>query len=87
MNQFAKLRLAVEDALEEARKKKAAIQDAVNWGDLRCSSIEKVVNEQGDEYYRVWIEEVAPDAARFKEFIYQHLLSKGFMEVLVNTEW
>jgi hypothetical protein len=59
----------------------------VNWGDLCCVSAEHYVTEEGDEGYRVYIEEAAPSNYEFQDFVRAKLDAAGFTGVEVITEW
>jgi len=65
----------------EKLKKLGLENEAVNWGDLHCYD----VDAQGDKVM-VYIEEVAPDANRFKEWLEEELRKKGH-DVEVVCEW
>ena len=83
---FAEIRAAINAILEEAIAT-APVQDAVNYGDLKCSNIEQVFSESGNDYYRVCIDEAAPDAWKFQHWILEQLNKRGLPAVLVSTEW
>lgn len=59
----------------------------VNWGDLCCVSAEHYVTEEGEEGYRVYIEEADPSNTEFQQFVSQRLEAAGFTGVEVITEW
>jgi hypothetical protein len=69
---------------------KATIQDAINWGDLGCRSVEKVESVAGNATsieWRVLIEEASPDAYRFRMSVAEELARRGYLFVSVATEW
>lgn len=61
--------------------------DAVNWADLSCVEAGFCVNDGGDEYYYVKIEEADPAAYHLREFISNWLKERGYDDVVVRTEW
>lgn len=63
------------------------VDDAVNWGDLRCIDAQHVITADGEEYDRVIISEAAPDAVRLHGFVRRQLEERGFGGVEVSTEW
>jgi hypothetical protein len=81
------LKTATDEICREAYEKRGEIQDAVNWADLRCWSAEFSIDDEGDESYRVVIEEASPDCRKFREFVSTRLEARGFKDVEVETEW
>ena len=55
--------------------------EAVNWGDLHCY----YADVRGNKVI-AYVEEVAPDANRFKNWLEEELKKKGY-DVEVVTEW
>ncbi|MCY0863703.1 MAG: hypothetical protein OWQ57_02010 [Sulfobacillus sp.] len=68
----AMLKAAVEQVLTEARADAAALNDAINWGDLRCVNAQRL----DDGSWFVEIEEVSPDASAFQAYIANRLVTK-----------
>ena len=62
---------------------------AVNWGDLSCTSAEFRADDEGREYYAVVIEEADPGVAAdgLGLYVREALRRKGYADVLVKTEW
>lgn len=77
---LAQLRAAAEAACKKARRY------AVNWADLHCVSAEYRLDNQGDEYFSVLIEEASPDADELIVFLTQVLKDNGYT-VEVETAW
>jgi hypothetical protein len=66
------------------------IHDAVNWGDLGCTAVEKVETFAGNSNtieWRVLIEEASPDAHKFRTLVAEELARRGYPFVSVVTEW
>lgn len=63
------------------------IDEAINWGDLRCVDARYYVSVSGEEGYEVLIEEASPDCPEFCRFVYDRLEQHGFKGVEVRTEW
>lgn len=61
--------------------------EAVNWADLGCVAAERIVNNFGQTYCRVVIEEVSPGANKFCKFISDYLKEHGFADIEVSLEW
>ena len=65
------------------------IHDAVNWGHLGCTAVEKVkifsVNATIIEW-RVLIEEAPPDAYEFRTLVAEQLARRGYSGVAVVTQ-
>jgi hypothetical protein len=69
---------------------KSKIGDPVNWGDLRCTAVEKVETFAGDVTtieWRVLVEEASPDACQFRALVAEGLARRGYPFVTVVTEW
>lgn len=83
------LRTATGAALADAHKSslRGALAATVNWADLHCVDASFVVSLAEGKYYRVDIEEAAPDNEAFKIFIERWLDAAGFGLVVVYTEW
>ena len=81
------LKAAADKAIESAQANKRKLDGAINWGDLGCICAEHVVDQDGDESYRVAISEAAPENWRFHRFIRERLAEAGFPDVSVVTEW
>lgn len=81
--QFERIEKLTEDALKKA---KGHVDDAINWGDLHCCSVEFYQDNHGDSGYRVHIEEASPSASALQMFVYEELKKHG-ITVDVHTEW
>ena len=65
------------------------IHDAVNWGGLGCTAVEKVKTFSGNDTsvgWRVLIEEASPDAHEFRTLVAEQLARRGYSGVAVVTE-
>ena len=60
---------------------------AVNWADLRCVEATFCINQDGEESYRVLIEEADPSAPALHKFVFNYLNKNGFENVEVDTAW
>lgn len=81
------LREAADKACEEAFTKRKEFHEAINWGDLGCISARYIVDDEGNEFYQVIIDEAAPECSKFHGFICEWLCIAGFPDVEVLTEW
>jgi len=61
--------------------------EAINWADLWCYHAEKHIAADGEEGYRVYIEEASPGCDKFRIYIANELAKLGFANVGVVTEW
>lgn len=84
IERLSRLSEATDALLAEAR---GVVDDAVNWGDLRCIDAQHVITVDGEEYDRVIISEAAPDAVHLHQFIRNGLTDRGFGGVEISTEW
>jgi hypothetical protein len=67
-----------------------AVDDAVNWSDLSCLSVERVETICGqtiDVEWRVIVSEASPDAYKFRTAVADELATRCFPAVAVVTEW
>lgn len=80
------LRVAANNACNEAGKHKDEIGGPVNWLDLRCVGAEFAIDDGGNVHYRVIIEEATPEAVELQHFIEQELLAE-WGHVNVVTGW
>lgn len=62
-------------------------EDPVNWSDLHCTEAKSVVNDDGDEYLEVCIEEASPNSDNLRSLICQRLKDVGWDTVAVVLEW
>lgn len=86
--ELARLQEIANFACEQAQKEKDRFQnDAINWGDLGCITAEYVFDVDGDEHYRVLIEEASPTSAELQRFVRRHFQALGISDVEVATEW
>lgn len=91
IKRFKFIETAVNEAIEEAvsvHGSGAFDGDAINWADLRCATVEFVVNEHGD-YYHAIVEEADPTSYKLREFIQKKIDAISFcgQTVWVETEW
>ena len=66
------------------------VHDAVNWGDLACTAVEKVKTFSGNTTsieWRVLIEEASPDAYDFSTLVAEGLARRGYSGVAVMPQW
>jgi hypothetical protein len=83
-----KLKAAADIACEEAIACRDTFDHAaVNWGDFGCMSVEHWRNNDGDEGYRVCIEEADPSNTEVGNYIWSRLDKAGFRDVAVVFEW
>jgi hypothetical protein len=71
-----------------ARLDGTKIHDAINWGHLGCTAVEKVKTFSGNATsieWRVLIEEASPDAYEFRTLVAEELAKRGFSGVAVVT--
>jgi len=61
--------------------------EAINWGDLHCTSAERYTEHTGETGYRVYIEEASPECWKFCQYIADQLTARGYPDVEVKTEW
>jgi len=61
--------------------------EAINWGDLHCTSAERYITHDGEIGHRVYIEEASPDCWKFCQYIADQLTAQGYPDVEVKTEW
>jgi chitodextrinase len=64
------------------------IHDAVNWGHVGCTAVEKVKTFSGNAAsieWRVLIEEASPDAYEFRTLVAEELARRGYSGVAVVT--
>lgn len=68
----------------------AKIHDAVNWGHVGCTAVEKVKIFSGNATsieWRVLIREASPDAYEFRTLVAEQLARRGYSGVAVVTQW
>lgn len=75
------------DEIIDSTSVSAQFDEPINWADLHCMEASYVQTGDGREYYRVVIEEAAPECAEFCEHIAKRLAERGFENVGVVTEW
>jgi hypothetical protein len=76
------------DKVDEERIKHFEIDDSepINWGDLKCCSVEKMAENSYAEY-EVIIDEAAPgECQTFCDYIQKYMNGQGW-SVHVETEW
>jgi len=59
----------------------------VNWGDLACRQAGAGIDDWGNPFTAVWVEEVAPDNPGFQAAVTAGLADLGWPSVQVYTEW
>lgn len=84
---LVELKEAANAALEEAQKQSGSIGGAINWGDLSCTEARYSINERGEKFWTVIIEEASPDACDLHAFVMRYLHDRGFHGIEVVTEW
>jgi hypothetical protein len=84
---LAELRTLAEAACRWAYHERRKIDGPINWGDLHPWSVEHYETDEGEEGYRVWIEEAAESAYELQKFVHSYLKKRGFPRVEVKTEW
>ncbi len=64
------------------------LKGAINWGDLYCSEAQLVHNDDGSRWYRVVVEEAAPEACELTGYVLEKLVALGWPDSTeVSTEW
>ena len=85
------LKEATNDSIRGAKRLRNSRlrNQAVNWADLKCFSAEFRVDDEGEEYYAVKIDEADPGVAAdgFAHYVREALAKRGFKGVAVETEW
>lgn len=88
---LSKLAIATDAVLKEIHAERTAEvpfrRGGVNWADLRCVSVEWVMDNHGDWRYVVNVEEAAPDEYELQNEVAQRLARNGYADVDVVTEW
>jgi len=72
-----------------ARLDSTKIHDAVDWGHVGCTAVEKVKIFSGNAIsieWRVLIEEASPDAYEFRTLVAEQLARRGYSGVAVVTQ-
>lgn len=88
MYDLKQLRAAATEACQQAIAARATMpNEAVNWADLKCNEAAFVTTDSGEGYYRVCIDEAAPESNKLREFIYSQLNSAGFFGIDIEIEW
>lgn len=91
-SRFDIIETAVNMALKKARQQveegnESLARDPINWGDLKCQSVEFVIGKDY-EHYRVVIDEAAPECYALCKFVIDELAADGIKDVgEVTTEW
>ena len=86
---YARLAAVVEEILDEIKNDPIGKDWAVNWGDLHCVQINKILqlypaNIHGDEQIVVLIEEAEP-CSELQDYVENALFDRGY-DVAVRTE-
>ncbi len=87
MKNLKHLREITNEILLAAIKEKEKIGGPAKWVDLSCLEAQKIIRETGEEFYRVIIEEVSPEAYELQGYVKDELFQRGFKDVEVTTEW
>ena len=88
MYKLKELRDETDEAIKKAQQLRGELDDEpINWADLSCYSAEYAIDDEGEGYYRVYIEEAGPSCPKFHAFIAERLCEAGFQNVEVITEW
>lgn len=65
-----------------------SLDDPVKWTDLQCTESRHVINDNGDEWVQLVIEEAAPDSQELQTAILAGFRRKGVgVELEILTEW
>ena len=87
-NKLNKLKSITDEICNMANDAKQTFTDAaINWADFCCVSAEYYTNSEGQEGYRVYIEEANPVNTQVQFFIMDELAIKGFENIEVCFEW
>lgn len=81
------LQHATDEALGAAQACAVDFSEPINWGNLSCAQAQCVEDDSGDVFYRVVIEEAAPECCELQRFVSSYLRGQGFEDVVVDTEW
>ena len=73
--------------LDLAHDRQHEIAGAINWADLRCVEARYCLDEHGNEYYEVSIEEAAPSNVALYSFVVADLEERGHKNVVVGFDW
>jgi hypothetical protein len=84
-----KLKEVTNEILEDLKENRALyrINDAVNWDDLSCTEATYVMNDAGDEYFNVIIEEADPNSYALCEFVRQELVERDYHLTYPICQW
>ena len=85
-SQLRELRAVTNDCIGII-KSSEQIMEAINWAHLTCTQSVFYHDDQGSEGFRVLVEEVSPDASKFRAALSALLLIKGWPNVEIVTEW
>lgn len=87
LNQLNKLKADTQEVILLLSTNPEARREAVNWRAVNCYTAEKVTDEDGNEFFRVWIDECSPEAVNFQQLVRTALLERNWQNVRVHTEW
>ncbi|THD11334.1 hypothetical protein [Metallibacterium scheffleri] len=81
------LRACTEDACRTALGDPRTQGEAIDFGDLHCTSAAHMCSDDGVVNYRVVIEEADPSCVGLRSIISEHLDAAGFSGVEVVIQW
>src|SRR3990167_5558619 len=89
---FRTIRHLVDAACDSAlHQKELFTRESINWGDLGCSAIEYCIDEEGDTFFRVVVEEASPSARGLADFVDKYLEAHGYdsdeLPVYASCQW
>lgn len=86
-DQLARLRSLVISILDNWRNMDPPKDQPVNWADVTCEFVCLTVNWRGERGWLVVVDEAAPDASQFQNWLAAKLSEAGWHPVVVMTEW
>ena len=75
------------EILDLAKERKAEINGAINWGDLRCIEARYVMANYGEEMFEVVISEADPSQPDLSKFIFVELQKRDIHLTYPVFEW
>jgi hypothetical protein len=82
---FARVEKLAEEACQQLIRDN--IDCCANFGDLHCADVAYCVDKNGDNWWRICIQEVSPSDSALKEYIYNYLKSAGLKRFTIEAEW
>lgn len=86
-NELTKLYDATSRILAELVASDVRIEGAINWGNLYCACVVACLNNDGETWNEVHINEASPAAYKLSQYVSGKLAEAGFPDVVVKTEW